>query len=379
MKKALFFCILFLLAQTILSAHGDEEKLKDNSKFFKGGFGELHYNQPIGENSKKNGHLDLHRLVVGMGYAFTDKLYFFGEVAYEHVSEVLIEQVYLNYEVNHALNVKAGLLPVPMGIVNQEHEPNMFNGVEHPATNLYIAPTAWRELGIGIHGEWEEAALSYQLYLINGFSSYKDDEGKASGEKAFREARQEGVESFISHPNVTARLAYHGIPHLTLGVATYLGKSQSELYDSAPEAVADSTVVGMQMFGIDARYKNSGWQLRAELMYSKLSNTEEYNAYTKQDLGAALLGYYAELGYDVFKNSSQHTSLIPFVRYAKYDTHYKVAEGTTRNKAYERKLLTAGLTYFMTDKVILKADYQKITDGTDAAHDMFNFGINFVF
>lgn len=378
MKRTIFFIACFLFVHNLL-AHEDEAKLKDNSRIFKGGFGELHYNQPIGKNPKHNGHLDVHRLVVGMGYAFSEKCYFFGEVAYEHVSEVLIEQVYINYEINHSLNIKAGLIPVPMGIVNQEHEPNMFNGVEHPATNLYITPTAWRELGIGIHGNLEAMSLSYQLYLINGFSSYKDDEGKATGEKAFREARQEGVASFISHPNIAARLEFHGIPNLKLGISTYLGKTQSELYDNASKTVADSTVLKINMFGIDAHYENNGWQMRTEFMYNNISNTEAYNTYTQQDLGSANLGYYAELGYNIFATMQKETALIPFVRYAKYDTHHKVSKGILRNKAYERELITTGLTYFMNKNIIIKADYQKVTDGKDSSHDMFNFGINFIF
>ncbi len=378
MKKTLLYLVLSLFSCT-LWAHEDEAKLKDNSKFLKGGFGELHYNQPVGGNANKNGDLDVHRLVVGMGYAFTDKFYFFGEVAYEHVSEVLIEQVYINYEVNHSLNIKAGLIPVPMGIVNQEHEPNMFNGVEHPATNLYIAPTAWRELGIGIHGELEEAELAYQFYVINGFATYKDGEGRATGEMGLRPARQEGVESFISHPNFTARLEYHGIPNTKLGISSYFGKTQSELYDTATKTTADSTVLNLRMFGVDARYKNAGWQLRAELMYNHIGNTKKYNLYTKQDLGSAHLGYYAELGYNVLQHKQTERELIPFVRYAKYNTHHKVEDGIVKNKSYERELITLGVSYFMTKNVILKADYQKITDGNDTDYDMLNFGINFVF
>lgn len=378
MKKTIF-SIAFSLLICTLSAHEDEAKLKDNSKLFKGGFGELHYNQPIGKNPNKNGLLDLHRLVVEMGYAFSDKIYFFGEIAYEYVSEVLVEQLYINYEINHAFNIKAGLLPIPMGIVNQAHEPNMFNGVEHPATNLYITPTAWRELGIGIHGKIEKLSLNYQLYIINGFSTYKNGEGQATGETALRGARQKGIESFVSYPNLTAKLSYSGIPNLTLGISTYLGKTQSDLYDSAPESVADSTVVGIQMFGIDLQYEYDGWQLRGEAMYNKLSNTEEYNAYTKQDLGSALLGYYAELGYNIFANTNKKMVLTPFVRYAKYNTHQKVDASMTKNKSYDREFLTAGVTYFLTPQVILKADYQRITDAQSADYDMLNFGINFVF
>lgn len=203
--------------------------------------------KPVGNNVLHNGKLDIHRLVVGMGYKFNDYFSFIAEVTYEHVLEVLIEQVNVNYKHNEAFQIQAVILPVPMGIVNQKHEPNVFNGLEHPALNEFIIPIAWRELAIGIHGKFENVGLHYQLSVTNGFSIYREGESLADA-TAFRMAKQEGVESFISYPNVTGRLAHKGIDGLTLGASFYTGKSQSDFYDSSPTKVADFSRYGNGRF-----------------------------------------------------------------------------------------------------------------------------------
>ena len=58
---------------------------------------------------------------------------------------------------------------VPMGIVNEYHEPTTFNGVERPSLDSKIVPTTWREIGMGVSGRINNASIRYQAYLMNGF------------------------------------------------------------------------------------------------------------------------------------------------------------------------------------------------------------------
>jgi len=145
-----------------------------------------------------------------------------------------------------------------MGLINEYHEPTTFHGVERPLIDKYIAPTTWRELGFGLSGKVIQANLRYQLYLVNGFNSY-DGSAKLNGASAFRSGRQKGAESYISSPNFTSKIEYYGINKLNFGFSTYLGKTQSTLYDGIQKndnpsiATADSSVVSIGMIGLDAR------------------------------------------------------------------------------------------------------------------------------
>ena len=57
---------------------------------------------------------------------------------------------------------------VPMGIINEYHEPTTFNGVERPLVEKYIVPTTWREIGAGVTGNIIPASIKYQAYIMNG-------------------------------------------------------------------------------------------------------------------------------------------------------------------------------------------------------------------
>ena len=107
-----------------------------------GAYGEVHYNQPFGVDTlRQNGKMDVHRLVTFMGYRFSDKVQFVSEIEFEHIKEVYIEQAFLNYNINNGISFRAGLMLVPMGIINEYHEPTTFNGVERPGVEGKIIPT----------------------------------------------------------------------------------------------------------------------------------------------------------------------------------------------------------------------------------------------
>ena len=333
------FLLLFgfiLISNSILAQPGDSSSipyqnsadrlLSSDTRLILGGYGEVHYNQPLNSGVKDNGALDVHRMVMLLGYNFNSKTQFITEIEYEHVSEVFIEQAFLQYKFRNFLNFRAGLMLIPMGIVNEYHEPVTFNGVERPVIDTRISPTTWREIGVGVTGNISAISLKYQLYLVNGFNGY-DGNANLNGRNGLRNGRQKGAESYISAPNVSGKIEYYGFRGLNLGISGYFGKTQSTLYnglikgDKSALASADSSVTGIAMTGVDARYRKGGLQLRGQFYYTRLSNTEAYNQFTASDglyndLGSAMLGYYFEAGYDVLHNlPNSETELILFGRY----------------------------------------------------------------
>ena len=133
-----------------------------------GAYGEVHYEQPFGNNTKYNGDMDAERMVLLFGYKFDKKTSFITEIEIEHIKEVFLEQAYLNYQAKPWLNVQAGLLLIPMGLMNEYHEPTIFNGVNRPTLANALYPSTWREIGAGVAGNLPNAAIRYQLYAVNG-------------------------------------------------------------------------------------------------------------------------------------------------------------------------------------------------------------------
>ena len=386
MKRIFISMLLTLIFISVKAQNSAEKIVAGNSGLHIGGYGQVDFNLNERKGTiNNNGKLDVHRLVTFFGYNFNDKVSFVSEVEFEHVSEVYVEQAFLDYKINNNFSVNAGLMLIPMGIQNLYHEPPTFNGVERTNVDKYIIPTTWREMGVGISGRSIEHSINYQAMLVNGFNGY-DDGGVFSGKSGLRSGRQKGAESYITYPDFAGRISYYGNPGLNFGFSAYLGDTESKAYDgldlSDDIAVssADSTIVGIQMIGIDARYIKGSVQFTGQYVIAELSNTNQYNEYTGKDLGSKLTGYYYEIGYNLMDGiipsiSSNTEELIAFARYENYNTHAET-EGIAINDAYNRTEITLGLGFKVAKGAVFKADYQiKSNSGSDDETGQFNLGV----
>jgi len=381
-------CMMTVIFMVAASGFGQEAEntaermMQEEDRLTIGGYGQIDYNQPLSGGTFQNDTLDVHRLVLMFGYKFTDKTQFITEVEFEHVSEVYVEQAFLQHEIIPWLKFRAGLMLVPMGIINEYHEPSTFNGVERPNLDNYLVPTTWREIGAGFTGVFPSASISYQLYVMNGFNGY-DGAPHLSGANGFRKGRQKGAESFMSSPNLTFRINYFGIKGLQLGLSGYGGKSQSTLYkgidkgDGTAVVTADSSVVGLSMVGADARYSLGGLSLRGQFNYGIISNSAQYNEFAGSDLGSAMAGWYGEVAYNLFHSvEGFKTELIPFVRFEQYNTHAAVEAGTPFDPSFDRTDITLGLGWKLARGAMLKADYQVFKNqGSGDSKQQFNAGV----
>lgn len=349
-----------------------------------GGYAQIDYNQPFANETFENGTFDVHRLVLFVGHKFSDKLSFFSEIEVEHVKEIYLEQAFLEYSLTSWLNLRAGMLLIPMGIVNEYHEPPTFNSVERPNLDKYIIPTTWREIGAGFSGNLPAAALNYQLYIVNGPLGYKDGEALFRGKDGIRGGRQKGAKStFSGSPNLTTKVNYYGFKGLTMGLAGYIGKSQTTAYqgidhnDEVSLASADSTVIGVSMIGADFRYRVKGFQLRGQYTFANLTNTDQYNSYTGSDLGSQMVGFFIEPAFDVLSLSDKiKTELIVFARYEQYNTHASTAGDMAVNEAYDRTDITAGLHFKPSPRTSFKIDYQYFLNASSTTgKNQLNMGV----
>lgn len=336
-----------------------------------GGYGEITYNQP--ENA--NGELDVQRLVLLFGYKFNDKTQFITEVEFEHVSEVFIEQAFLNYSLNDNINLRGGLMLVPMGIVNEYHEPTTFNGVERPSIDGSVVPTTWREIGVGVSGKFDNASLRYQAYIFNGFSSVNGTK-VLGGKNGFRNGRQKGIQSTINEPNFSAKIDHYGIPGLRLGLSGYFGRTQAE--DDVEDL--EGSDVGIAMIGMDARYNINRFTARGQFINAKISDTEAYNTLNNAELGSSLQGWYLEAAYNLLSQEKEQ-QLFAFARYEDFDTHASVEGSLADNLAFDRNEWTLGLSYKLAPGAVVKADYQikgNAIPNTDKKNQL-NIGIGVTF
>ena len=394
MKRIIFIITAILFVNQLFSQEVIEERelntsarmLQDESRLTIGGYAQIDYNQPLSSGTYNNGVLDVHRLVLLFGYKFNDRTKFITEIEYEHVSEVYVEQAFLQYEIAPWLNFRGGLMLIPMGIINEYHEPPTFNGVERPNVDKFIVPTTWREIGAGFSGTFPLAGLSYQLYLVNGFSGYTD--GPAiSGKDGFRKGRQKGAESLLTSPNLSFRVEHFGLPGLQVGISGYSGKTQTSLKngldrtDKDGMAIVDSSVCSLNMVGADLRYSFAGLKIRGQVNYGLVGNSRQYNEFTGSDVGNSIFGWYGEIAYDLFSLlDGADSELISFIRYENYDTHAGAEGDPDHNPAFNRSDITFGAGWKITEGVMLKGDYQLFMNKGDIENmSQVNLGIGIWF
>ena len=238
--------------KTVNNEHGHGTKGKTTV----GGYGELHY-----ANTDSGKEMDMHRFIIYLGHEFNDKIRFFSETEIEHAQadknggEVAIEQAYLEFDVSDEAAIRAGILLVPVGIINETHEPPTFYGVERPNVEKYIIPTTWREGGVGMVGRMGES-LSYNVTLHSGLEI-------TSANFAVRGGRQAVGEAPADNLAVTAQVKWTGMAGLEIGGAV---QRQTDITQAAnsPDAGAATlieahTVYQHQQFALRALY--ASWSL----------------------------------------------------------------------------------------------------------------------
>ena len=99
-----------------------------------------------------DGALDFHRFVLILNHSFSPRIRFVGELELEHAfvegleegGELELEQAYVDFLLTRSFNIRAGMVLVPMGIINERHEPPVYQGVERPFVDTFIIPTTCR-------------------------------------------------------------------------------------------------------------------------------------------------------------------------------------------------------------------------------------------
>lgn len=346
-----------LLSLLLLAAASQLRSQEATERTTIGGYGEVHYANSTAPGEP--GRVNLARFVLFVGHSFTDRITLRSEVEVEDAKvaggesggEVALEQAYLDYRLGERFTLRTGLFLLPIGIINELHEPPSFNGVDRPTYSEVIIPTTWREIGAGAVGVIPGiAGLSYRAFVVNGLLA--SGFNAASG---IREGRQEGRDASFANPALTGRLEY-ARPGLSLGASVYYGGSANGDSTLATGAFA----APITLLSADARFATGPLALRAEAATIGVSDAGQINAVYGQGVGRRIAGWYAEGAYELLHlvAPSSPQRLHGFLRYERYDTQAGIASGTTRDPALARRVATVGLTYKPAWNVAFKADYQ---------------------
>lgn len=325
-----------------------------------GGYGELHMNKLNGEGGAADkDEIDFHRFVMFLGHRFSDRIRFHSELEVEHTGvqdggkplggEVELEQAYVDFDVNDRLTVRGGLFLVPVGIINETHEPPTFYGVERNNVEANIIPTTWWEGGAGLTAKLADG-LTLDAAVTSGLST------TAGSNYAIRSGREKVSGAPAKDPAYTARLKWTAIPGVEVaGTAHYqedITQSNDPTAGSAT-LVEAHTVINRGPFGLRALY--AAWDLDGSGPAARGADKQE--------------GWYVEPSFKV----SEEWGV--FARYSAWDNR----AGDRGPGNTEKKQTDVGINYWPHPNVVVKADYQTQDHADGRNQDGYNLGIGYWF
>jgi len=316
-----------------------------------GGYGELHYNNL---DSKKE--IDFHRFVLFFGHQFTDRLRFWSELELEHAvsgddqnGEIELEQAYIEYDLTANQHVKAGLFLLPVGILNETHEPPTFYGVERNPVERNIIPTTWWAGGAALNGEIAPG-WSYDLGVHEGLKT------SAGSNYAVRSGRQKTSEADANDLAGTGRIKWTGVAGVQLAATVQ--------YQSDVTQGEDPDAGHAWLFETHAEIQRGPYGLRA--LYARW----DLDGSGPKSVGAdEQEGFYIEPSYRITPKWGV------FARYNEWDN-----QAGNDDFDSEKKQVNAGVNFWPHPDVVLKADVQQQDNEGNSKNDNgWNLGVGYQF
>ncbi|NQU39558.1 MAG: porin [Lentisphaerae bacterium] len=320
-----------------------------------GGYGELHYNNLSGEGGASDKDaIDFHRFVLFFGYEFNERVRLVSEVELEHSfsggdapGEVELEQAYVDFDLNESHTARAGLFLLPVGLINETHEPPRFYGVEGNPVETRILPTTWWEGGAGVHGRFGEG-WNYGAYVHSGL--------KASSNSSYtvRSGRQKVAEADASEPAATVALGWSA-PGVSVGGALVY---QADVAQGA-ESGADSALLG---------------EIHGELRHGPVALRALYAEWSLDGMGPESIGADRQQGWYVEPSYKPCEQLGFFARYSEWDNTAGDLGG-----ASGKVQVDVGINCWPHEQVVLTVDYQWQDNDDGKDQNGLNLGMGYEF
>jgi hypothetical protein len=341
------------------------------------GYMDFQFNNPV-DDPVAPAVLDFQRFVLLFSHRFSERLRFVGELELEHAfvegleegGELELEQAYVDMLASQAFNVRAGMMLVPIGIINERHEPPVYHGVDRPFVDTVIIPTTWFEAGAGVHGAFGNG-FRYRGYVMAPL-----DASEFTAAEGLRGGSQHGSEAQVPNPAVTGRIEYVGLRGLQAGVSFWYGDNLSPLNVETSTGVIEA----------DARFSRDRLEVRGE--YAHIFNSgmgalnESLARLTGIDPNIAeeLRGFYLEGSYRILPREFPHDAAV-FARYENFDTQYKMPDGWVKLPEFDRDAWVVGATYWLDPDVAVKMDYTHVQNQSEVipAPRSFNLGLGWWF
>ncbi len=340
------------------------------------GYGELNFTRP--KNNIAGTEATARRAVLGFGYQFNERTRFAAELEVEHAvvskddsGEVAFEQLYVEHDISDGLSAKMGLFLLPVGYMNETHEPTRYYGVTRNLVETAIIPSTWRELGIGFRGT-QDSGLRWDAGVVTSFDLTKwPTDSAESKESPLGAIHQEGQKAKAASLGYYGALNFDGVPGVNFGGSLFQGGiGQKQPTIASPNA-------SVTLAEVHTKWQVGSWDLSALAAQGRFHDVSAFNASGNgvNPLPDQFRGWYAQAAYRLWRKGD--TSLVPFTRYERINTAlgFSGLGGLAPANDPDTKVWTVGASYYLHPQVVVKMDVQKYQN--NSALDRFNMGLGF--
>jgi hypothetical protein len=368
--------IVFLLTFTLLNinAEGQHEHGKPLSsdslsllgRTSIGGYGNVMYQRDF---NAEYSTINFERLVLFIGHKFSSRISLLTELEIEDAKvaggeeggELALEQCYLRFNINPSSFLVAGLFLPRIGIINENHLPNTFNGNERPRVERYIIPSTWRELGVGIYGTVNRLPLAYSFAIVNGLNAGGFEHGSV-----IRGGRFEGKDASANNLALTGSVQFYK-NNFSAQMSGYYGGSvglSQRLADSLKlESGFFGTPVMLGEANIQYAYKGFAFRLLGSVV--SIPDASDINRAFANNTPEFAFGAYAEAGYNLLESSGKEKQLIVFGRFEQLDMNAEIPANGIIDGTLDQQHIIAGLTYLPIKNIAVKADVRLMSTGDE--------------
>ncbi len=361
-------------AQSLVLTNEDSLNANSNqSKTVISGYGDAFYQRNF---NKKQSTASLERVVLFVGHRFNDKISLFTEMELENAlvvssgetdeggnggGDISMEQAYLKFNLNAHQYLVAGLFLPRIGILNENHLPVNFNGVERPMVETLVIPATWRELGVAFYGTLNNLPLTYDVGLMNGLNS-----ANFQHSSGFRDGRQQGSEAFANNLAVTAGVQYN-VSYFKFQVTGYAGGTVGLNQHSADSLGLDNGAFGTPLYlgEADVQFAKNGISAKALGTYVAYPDADKVNVAYAKNIGSGMYGAYAEVGFDWLYKKRKTAQFITFARGEILDLNSNlppepkgIYDGTLKQSH-----IIVGFSYLPIPNIVIKADVRVLHTG----------------
>ena len=377
--KHLIAAIIFLSASTVATAQTrtkaqqliftNEDSLNNgisSAKTVISGYGDVFYQRNFNEQTSI---ASLERAVLFVGHKFNNKISFFSELEVENAKvaggeaggEVAMEQAFVKFNLNSKQYIVAGLFIPRIGIINENHLPVNFNGVERPITEQIVIPATWREIGIGFYGSANRLPLNYSFTLMNGLNSAGFEHGTG-----IREGRFEGQDASANNLAINASLQY-SIADFKFQISGYMGGTVGLRKSSADSLGLNSGAFGTPVYlgEADMQWAKNGFAAKALATTILFPDADKVNTAYAQNNANTMYGAYAELSYDFLYKKQKAAQFISFLRGEMIDLNASIptAPKAIYDGTEKQTHIIAGFTFLPIQNIAIKADVRLLRTG----------------